>query len=98
MRIAGGLLPTCYDLNYFFGERPLITLNPIFVIQEVYLFNAALSELKTEFQVKSRNDGIQLKSMTSSLQRDTDSIGQRLKEDMIGLKSDIQVRLFPYFC
>lgn len=60
---------------------------------EAYLFTAALAELKTEFEIKSRNDGITLKSLTTSLQRDTESLSQRMKEDMGKLTSDIQVRL-----
>lgn len=61
--------------------------------QEAYLYTAALAELKTGSQVKSRNDGVALKSMTAVLQREADAISQKLNEDMQRLHSDIQVRL-----
>ncbi|KAK4699444.1 hypothetical protein P7C70_g6818, partial [Phenoliferia sp. Uapishka_3] len=57
---------------------------------EAYLFTAALSELKTSSQVKSRNDSTILRSMTAVLQRETDAVEQRLKEDVHRLRSDIQ--------
>lgn len=60
---------------------------------EAYLNTAALTELKTETTQKSRNDSIKLRSLTSSLQRDMDSISQRLKEDIQSLKSDIQLEM-----
>lgn len=56
------------------------------------MYTAALAELKTNSQVKSRNDGVALKSMTAVLQREADSLQQKLKEDMQKLHSDIQVR------
>lgn len=59
---------------------------------ERYLFSAAINELKNETQVNSRNDGILLRSMATSLDRETESLTQKLREDMLGLKSDIQVR------
>ncbi|GAA5856820.1 hypothetical protein JCM8547_008858 [Rhodosporidiobolus lusitaniae] len=58
---------------------------------EAYLFTAAMSELKTGSQVKSRNDSITLKSLTASLQREVDAVEQKLKEDMQRLGSDIQL-------
>ncbi|BGP24669.1 hypothetical protein JCM10295v2_003587 [Rhodotorula toruloides] len=57
---------------------------------ESYLFTAALAELKAGSQVKSRNDGITLRSLTAILQRETDGLDQKLKEDMRRLASDIQ--------
>lgn len=60
--------------------------------QEAYLFQAALSELKTGSQVKLRNDSITLRSLTANLQRETDGLQQKMKEDMQRLSSDIQVR------
>ncbi|GAA5820264.1 hypothetical protein JCM11251_005550 [Rhodosporidiobolus azoricus] len=58
---------------------------------EAYLFTAALKELRTGSQVKSRNDGITLKSLTASLQREVDAVEQKMKEDMQRLSSDIQL-------
>jgi len=62
-------------------------------LQEAYLFSAALNELKTGSQVKSRNDSITLKSLTASLQRESDSVDQKIKEDMQRLQSDIQLEM-----
>ncbi|GAA5825411.1 hypothetical protein JCM10212_007133, partial [Sporobolomyces blumeae] len=60
---------------------------------EAYLFSAALTELRTGSQVKSRNDSITLKSLTASLQRESDSVEQKMKEDMQRLQSDIQLEM-----
>jgi len=43
--------------------------------------------------VKSRNDSITLKSLTASLQRESDSVEQKMKEDMQRLQSDIQLEM-----
>ncbi|KWU41938.1 hypothetical protein RHOSPDRAFT_3601, partial [Rhodotorula sp. JG-1b] len=58
-----------------------------------YLFQAALSELKTGSQVKLRNDSITLRSLTANLQRETDGLEQKMKEDMQRLSSDIQLEM-----
>ncbi|GAA5935344.1 hypothetical protein JCM3775_006248 [Rhodotorula graminis] len=60
---------------------------------EAYLFTAALNELKTGSQVRSRNDSITLRSLTASLQRETDGLEQKMKEDMQRLGSDIQLEM-----
>lgn len=60
---------------------------------EAYLFQAALSELKTGSQVKLRNDSITLRSLTANLQRETDGLEQKMKEDMQRLGSDIQLEM-----
>ncbi|GAA6013872.1 hypothetical protein JCM10207_008219 [Rhodosporidiobolus poonsookiae] len=60
---------------------------------EAYLFTAALNELKTGSQVKSRNDSITLKSLTAGLQREADALEQKMKEDMQRLGSDIQLEM-----
>ncbi|KDN45757.1 hypothetical protein K437DRAFT_246986 [Tilletiaria anomala UBC 951] len=58
---------------------------------EAYLFSAALSELRTELQVKARNDAASLRSLTTLLQREVDSMNQKMREDINTLKHDIQV-------
>ncbi|CEQ39644.1 SPOSA6832_01204, partial [Sporobolomyces salmonicolor] len=60
---------------------------------EAYLFSAALNELRTGSQVRSRNDSITLKSLTASLQREADAVEQKMKEDMQRLHSDIQLEM-----
>lgn len=56
--------------------------------QEAYLFSAALSELRTEVQVQARNDAIAQQSANALLQREVDSLSQRMREDMQGLKNE----------
>lgn len=56
-----------------------------------YLFRAALSELRTELNVRARNDGLALRSATNTLRREVDSLNQRMKEEIGGLKHDIEM-------
>lgn len=58
---------------------------------QAYLFTAALAELKTGSEVKARQDNAMLGSMKSGLERETEVLGQRVKEDVQRLHSDIQV-------
>lgn len=55
---------------------------------EAYLFSAALSELRTEVQMTARTDAIALRSLNSQLQREVDSLAQKLREDMNSLKNE----------
>ncbi|KAN0064253.1 Protoheme IX farnesyltransferase, mitochondrial [Thecaphora frezii] len=66
-------------------------LNKGDVENQAYLFNAALSELRTEVQVRARNDAAALQSITTLLQREVDALDQKMKEDVERLKHDIQV-------
>ncbi|KAJ1021142.1 hypothetical protein NDA16_003928 [Ustilago loliicola] len=83
------------------GVRHLITtrgrqlahacLNKSDVANQAYLFKAALSEIRTEVQVRGRNDAAGLRSITTILQREVDALEQKMKEDVERLKHDIQV-------
>ncbi len=83
------------------GIRHLITtrgrqlahacLNKSDVENQAYLFKAALSEIRTEVQVRGRNDAAGLRSITTLLQREVDALEQKMKEDVERLKHDIQV-------
>ncbi|KAJ1598134.1 hypothetical protein NDA14_005754 [Ustilago hordei] len=83
------------------GVRHLITtrgrqlahacLNKSDVENQTYLFKAALSEIRTEVQVRGRNDAAGLRSITTLLQREVDALEQKMKEDVERLKHDIQV-------
>ncbi|KAJ9475677.1 Protoheme IX farnesyltransferase, mitochondrial [Pseudozyma hubeiensis] len=83
------------------GVRHLITtrgrqlahacLNKSDVENQAYLFKAALSEIRTEVQVRGRNDAAGLRSITTLLQREVDTLEQKMKEDVERLKHDIQV-------
>ncbi|PWZ02019.1 hypothetical protein BCV70DRAFT_235655 [Testicularia cyperi] len=66
-------------------------LNKGDVENQAYLFKAALSELRTEVQVRARNDAAGLRSITTLLQREVDALEQKMKEDVERLKHDIQV-------
>ncbi|KAG0150727.1 hypothetical protein CROQUDRAFT_87558 [Cronartium quercuum f. sp. fusiforme G11] len=60
---------------------------------QAYLYDAALGELRTEVKVKTRNDGIVLKSASNRLQREIDALKQKMKEDVDGLKNEIQLEM-----
>ena len=53
-----------------------------------YLFKAALSELRTELNVRARNDGLALRSATNLIRREVDTLDQRMKEEVGGLKHE----------
>jgi hypothetical protein len=53
-----------------------------------YLFKAALSELRTELNVRARNDGLALRSATNLIRREVDALSQRMKEEVGGLKHE----------
>ncbi|WVW86916.1 hypothetical protein I302_108971 [Kwoniella bestiolae CBS 10118] len=56
-----------------------------------YLFNAALSELRTELSVQARNDGLALKAMAGAIRREVEGLEQKMKEDVQVLKHDIEM-------
>lgn len=56
-----------------------------------YLFNAALSELRTELSVQTRNDGLALKAMAVAIRREVEQLEQKMKEDIQTLKHDIEM-------
>ncbi|KGB77949.2 hypothetical protein CNBG_4036 [Cryptococcus deuterogattii R265] len=56
-----------------------------------YLFNAALSELRTELSVQTRNDGLALKAMAVAIRREVEQLEQKMQEDIQTLKHDIEM-------
>lgn len=64
-----------------------------YVEGQAYLYNAALGELRTEVKVKTRNDGIVLRSASNVLTREMDGLRQKMKEDVDGLKNEIQLEM-----
>ncbi|CAD6884848.1 unnamed protein product [Tilletia controversa] len=68
-------------------------LNKADLENEAYLFSAALAELRTETQVRARNDGAALRSMTTLLQREVDALDLKMREDISMLKHDIQIEM-----
>ncbi|RKP39199.1 hypothetical protein BJ085DRAFT_12495, partial [Dimargaris cristalligena] len=62
----------------------------------MYLFKAALTELRTEIRVLRQIDRAALRSEIEVAEQDLDSLRHRLSEDMINLKSEIQIELNQY--
>ncbi|KAJ8501445.1 hypothetical protein ONZ51_g600 [Trametes cubensis] len=60
---------------------------------QAYLFKAALSELRTEISVLTRNETAAMRSATAALRREVDALDGRMKEDIAQLKHEIQMDL-----
>ncbi|KAH7100645.1 hypothetical protein BKA62DRAFT_658317, partial [Auriculariales sp. MPI-PUGE-AT-0066] len=58
---------------------------------QAYLFRAALSELRTEMTMRTRNEFAALQTTTSQLRREADSLEGKMKEDVATLKNDLQM-------
>ncbi|KAI9001180.1 hypothetical protein BD414DRAFT_24883 [Trametes punicea] len=58
---------------------------------QAYLFKAALSELRTEISVLTRNETAAMRSATAALRREVDALDGRMKEDIAQLKHEIQM-------
>ncbi|CAO3621568.1 unnamed protein product [Mucor fragilis] len=56
---------------------------------ESYLFQAAVSELRTEIQVMRQKDTQQLKSETFLITREVEALAQRMNEDIDSMKNEI---------
>lgn len=56
--------------------------------QEAYLFKAALSELRSETSVFTRNETAAMRAATMALRREVDALGSRMKEDVATLKHE----------
>lgn len=60
---------------------------------QAYLFKAALSELRTELTMLTRNESATMRSASTALRRDVDALGVRMKEDIANLKHEIQMEV-----
>ncbi|GJE84679.1 hypothetical protein PsYK624_007550 [Phanerochaete sordida] len=60
---------------------------------QAYLFKAALSELRTELTMLTRNESAAMSTASSALRRDVDALDGRMKEDLANLKHEIQMEL-----
>ncbi|TFY69907.1 hypothetical protein EVJ58_g146 [Rhodofomes roseus] len=58
---------------------------------QAYLFKAALSELRTETTMWTRNETAAIRTATAALRREVDTLDVRMKEDVGTLKHDIQL-------
>ncbi|TCD71297.1 hypothetical protein EIP91_011068 [Steccherinum ochraceum] len=60
---------------------------------QAYLFRAALSELRTEMTMRTRNGSAAMRTATSALRREVDALDGHMKEDLANLKHEIQIDL-----
>ncbi|EKD03542.1 hypothetical protein A1Q2_02125 [Trichosporon asahii var. asahii CBS 8904] len=60
---------------------------------EAYLYKAALSKLRTEFEVRNRNAGIAARNAVTAVRRELESVDQRMAENVQVLKHDIELDL-----
>ncbi|KAI0751338.1 hypothetical protein C8Q80DRAFT_568175 [Daedaleopsis nitida] len=58
---------------------------------QAYLFKAALSELRTETSVLTRNETAAMRAATAALRREVDTLDTRMREHITTLKHEIQM-------
>ncbi|KAJ3015972.1 hypothetical protein NUW54_g911 [Trametes sanguinea] len=58
---------------------------------QAYLFKAALSELRTEIGILTRNETAAMRSATAAVRREVDALDGRMKEEIAQLKHEIQM-------
>jgi len=63
---------------------------------QAYLFRAALSELRTEATMRTKNQAASITTSISSLRRDLDRLDIRMKEGIGELKHEIQMEMDNY--
>ncbi|KAJ3785102.1 hypothetical protein GGU10DRAFT_269975 [Lentinula aff. detonsa] len=60
---------------------------------QAYLFRAALSELRSEITLNTKNDSATVQSATTALRREVDRLDVKMKEDIATLKHEVQIEL-----
>ncbi|KAF8913837.1 hypothetical protein CPB84DRAFT_1757678, partial [Gymnopilus junonius] len=60
---------------------------------QAYLFRAALSELRAEMTMATKNDSAAIRAATAALRREVDRLDVKMKEDIGNLKHEIQMEL-----
>lgn len=60
---------------------------------QAYLFRAALSELRGEITMSTKNDSAAIRAATAALRREVDRLDVKMKEDIGNLKHEIQMEL-----
>ncbi|KAG6872794.1 hypothetical protein C0995_006523 [Termitomyces sp. Mi166 len=58
---------------------------------QAYLFRAALSELRAEITMMTKNDSAAIRASTAALRREVDRLDVKMKEDVDTLKHEIQM-------
>lgn len=59
-----------------------------FLLQQAYLFRAALSELRAEISLMTKNDSAAIRASTAALRREVDRLDVKMKEDITTLKHE----------
>jgi len=62
--------------------------NPTALFQQAYLFRAALSELRAEMTMSTKNDSAAIRAATAALRREVDRLDVKMKEDIGNLKHE----------
>ncbi|KAI0092798.1 hypothetical protein BDY19DRAFT_983366 [Irpex rosettiformis] len=60
---------------------------------QAYLFKAALSELRTELTMLTRNESAAMRTASAALRRDVDKLESRMNEDIANMKHEIQMEV-----
>ncbi|KAJ3824580.1 hypothetical protein EV361DRAFT_800408 [Lentinula raphanica] len=60
---------------------------------QAYLFRAALSELRSEIILNTKNDSAAVQSATTALRREVDKLDVKMKEDIATLNHEVQIEL-----
>ncbi|KAF9075913.1 hypothetical protein BDP27DRAFT_1256815 [Rhodocollybia butyracea] len=60
---------------------------------QAYLFRAALSELRSEISLTTKNDSAAVQAATTALRREVDRLDVKMKEDITTLKHEVQIEL-----
>jgi hypothetical protein len=58
---------------------------------EAYVFRAALSKLRTEFNVRTRNTGLEARNGVSAVRRELEHLERKMAGDMQVLKHDVEM-------
>lgn len=61
------------------------------VLQQAYLFKAALSELRTELTLLTRNESAAMRTASTALRKEVDVVDGMMKEDISNLKHEYVV-------
>lgn len=70
---------------------------PPTLFQQAYLFRAALSELRAEMTMSTKNDSAAIRAATAALRREVDRLDVKMKEDIGNLKHE-WVSVFSPHC
>jgi phage host-nuclease inhibitor protein Gam len=65
------------------------------VIQQAYLFRAALNELRSEVTMTTKNDTAAIRTSSTALRREVDRLDVKMKEDLATLKHEYACDVSP---